>query len=336
MYLNLFTLVFFLFFSMGFARSGFAARTARALLLPLLLSLCHAHCTARGSLRRSRLLKGAAAALTIPAATIEIYARLPPPPSQPPLELPSFPSEAERIVVVIPGAGGPDENTLAIRLALAQAIADSTHGSESELDARRDARGSGARTAVVELDWRRWKGDELRAPYNARRVGAQLGRALAQLAPRTIHLVGVSVGAHVADAAAEALSGDRPSSANVPHVHLTLCDPFCGKGLLDLLFPERAFGVREFGASAHYCEALINCDDPVPTTNLPLRRALNYDLTAAAARRSFAPLEGDSLHSWPAAWYAANCREMLQMAGKRPTHGGKGATNERGKVVAVE
>ena len=48
---------------------------------------------------------------------------------------------------------------------------------------------------------------------------------------------------------------------------------------------------------------MLNTDDPVPSTALPLRHAVNFDITGNKERASFVPLEGDSLHSWPAAWY---------------------------------
>ena len=56
----------------------------------------------------------------------------------------------------------------------------------------------------------------------------------------------------------------------------------------------------------HTAFDVLNTDDPVPSTNLPLRNALNFDITGSKERESFVPLEGDSLHSWPAAWYGSH------------------------------
>ena len=94
-----------------------------------------------------------------------------------------------------------------------------------------------------------------------------------------------------------------------------------------------------FGASADYAEAIINTDDPVPSTSLPLGQAVTYDVTAARARARFEPLPGDSLHSWPAAWFGDNCGKLLEATGERPTHalggGGGGGGLARGSFVAV-
>ena len=222
----------------------------------------------------------------------------------------------ERLVIVIPGSGGPDANTRRIVDAL-----DRAYGSRA--------------TRTVEVDWRTWKGNEVQAPFAARRLGARLGGQLRASArqPRALHLVGVSVGAHVADALAEAYAAASPSSR--AHVRLTLLDPFTARGAIGVAVPRASLGVRSFGKHADYCEAVVNTDDPVPATNEPLSRALNYDVTAAASRASFDPLPGDSLHSWPAAWFGANARTLLGDAkGALPRHppSGDGA---RGTVRVV-
>lgn len=88
------------------------------------------------------------------------------------------------------------------------------------------------------------------------------------------------------------------------------------------------------GERADYAEAVLNRDDPVPSTNLPLRCAVTYDVTRAAARASFTPLPQDSLHSWPVAWYGANAEALLARAGPAPSHS-VDRTRERGAVVLV-
>ena len=128
--------------------------------------------------------------LLVPPAALcllEVYSRAPPlaPPTEaPPPLLPPGAAPAPRdLVVVLPGSGGPDANTARIAATL---------------------RAAGGRE-VVEYDWRRWKGDELRAPYDALRLGTRLGTELGRRTdqPRSVHLVGVSVGAFVADAIAK-------------------------------------------------------------------------------------------------------------------------------------
>lgn len=79
----------------------------------------------------------------------------------------------------------------------------------------------------------------------------------------------------------------------------------------------------------------MNSDDPVPSTNEPLRRAVTYDVTFAGARADFSPLPGDSLHSWPAAWYGANAAALLAQTGLTPAHAPSGSGAPRGSVVLV-
>ena len=186
---------------------------------------------------------------------LEAYARAPPlaqPAETPPPLLPPGTAPAPRdLIVMLPGAGGPDANTARIATALRAA-------------------GGGGRL-VVEYDWRPWKGDELRAPYDALRLGTRLGNELGRRPdqPHSVHLVGVSVGAFVADAIAKSYAA--ATGAGRAHVHLTLCDAFTARGLAGLARPTTAYGVARFGSSADYCESILNTDDPVlsPVENTP-------------------------------------------------------------------
>ena len=276
-------------------------------MLLLLTSTAASELTRSALLRRWPLLAPAVGGLLL-----EGYSRAPPlqPPALP--ALPALPGTDGGIdlVVVLPGAGGPDANTARIVQEL------------------RAARGS---ATVVEYDWQAAAGDQLRAPYSAQRIGARLGQELAgqrrQL--RSLHLVGVSVGAFLADAVAT--NYVAAAGAERAHVHLTLLDAFTARGVAGLARPATAFGVRTFGRSADFCECFLNTDDPVPSTSEPLRHAVTYDVTTAAARRAFVPLPGDSLHSWPAAYYGlfgARARPRL------PLHGEAGLP-ARGTLVSV-
>ena len=91
-------------------------------------------------------------------------------------------------------------------------------------------------------------------------LGTELGRRADQ--PRSVHLVGVSVGAFVADAIAKSYAST--AGASKANVHLTLCDAFTARGLAGLARPATAYGVATFGSSADYCESILNTDDPVP------------------------------------------------------------------------
>lgn len=254
-------------------------------------------------LRRWPLLAPAVGGLLL-----EGYSRAPalqPPP------LPPLPTDGGLdLVVVLPGAGGPDANTARI------------------VEALRAARGS---PTVVEYNWQAAAADQLRAPHNAQRIGARLGEELAGRKEklRSLHLVGVSVGAFLADAVATRYVA--AAGADRAHVHLTLCDAFTARSVVGLARPTTAFGVRTFGRSADYCECFLNTDDPVPSTSEPLQHAVTYDVTEAAARRTFVPLPGDSLHSWPAAYYGLF---GVRAKPSLPLHG-EAALPARGTRVSV-
>ena len=188
------------------------------------------------------------------------------------------------------GAGGPDANT--------KRIAVSLQSSQKQ---------------VVEYDFARFVGDQLQAPYNAQRIGDFLAEELraGENPPRRIHIVGVSVGAFAADRLASRLAEDH----RFAHIRLTLLDPFTARGIPGLLRPDSAFGVTYFGSSPRvFTESVFNRDDPVPSTSLPLRHAVNFDVTETAARSKFVPLPGDTLHSWPAAWFGSNPGALERMS----------------------
>lgn len=163
-------------------------RRTRMLAFFLLCSCAHASGGAGGFLSRASWLKKSLLVPPVAFGILEAYSRAPPliPPAEapPPLLPPGAAPAPQDLVVVLPGAGGPDANTARIAAAL---------------------RAPGGGREVVEYDWRPWKGDELRAPYDALRLGTCLGTELARRTdqPRSVHLVGVSVGAFVADAIAK-------------------------------------------------------------------------------------------------------------------------------------
>lgn len=200
---------------------------------------------------RAQLLTGLGGGLlaAIPAGS-ELYARAPP--SWKPSDLPRLNMESgrESLVLVLHGAGGPDANTRRIAEAL------QTSG-----------------TQVVEYIYEPYVGDQLQAPFNAMRVGDFLADEMLRAtgSPRRVHIVGVSVGAFAADRVASRLA----DAGRFEQVRLTLLDPFTARGLLGLIRPESAFGVTSFGRKATVAESIFNRDDPVPSTNLPLRHAVN-------------------------------------------------------------
>lgn len=250
---------------------------------------------ASAGITRGKFLAGAAGCVAAVPLACEAYARAP---SWTRDRLPPLPVDrsSETLTIVIPGAGGPDENSRRIALAL----------------------------QGTEYDWSPFVGDQLQAPYNAERVGeflaAELGR---ERMPRLrhVHVVGVSVGAFAADKLVAALRKQNIDAT----LRLTLLDPFTARGLPGLVRPATAYGVRRFGWTADVAECVFNSDDPVPSTSLPLEGCVNFDITRVGERALFTPLPGDSLHSWPAAWFGMN---PLALAGA-------GRELERGQVVAL-
>jgi hypothetical protein len=201
---------------------------------------------------------------------------------------------------------GPDANVRRIANSLREAI--------------------GRRGRVVEYDWFAFVGDQLQAPYNAQRIGDHLASQIArERSLRKLHVVGISVGAFAADRLVQRFSNARGKGGEA-EVKLTLLDPFTARGLPGLIFPSSAYGVKTFGKSADVAESVFNTDDPVPSTALPLQNAINFDITANAERATFVPLDGDSMHSWPAAWY-----------GMHPTAlDGSGSNMVRGSVATID
>ena len=247
-----------------------------------LLFLSPAEC----AISRAGVIRAAAAA-AFPFAGIDVYSKLPPlgwnKDDFPRLSGLDAKAETE-IVLVIPGAGGPDANT--------RRIVESMKSRSN-------------RVAIYEYDWSAFVGGQLKAPYNAMRVGDFLADELRGSRCKSLHVVGISVGGFVADRLTARLAAREDAPRQLK---MTLLDPFTARGIPGLLRPSTAYGVTRFGSALPdgATTNVFNSDDPVPSTNLPLRHAINFDITNAAERRSFTPLPGDSLHSWPAAWFGKN------------------------------
>ena len=238
---------------------------------------------------RGQLLSGIGGCIAAVPFACEAYARAPPswrPESLPPL---AIKAGCDDVVFVLHGAGGPDANSHRIAEAMQK---------------------RNAAAQIVEYIYAPFVGDQLQAPFNAMRVGDHLADELlvrSSSPAKRVHVVGISVGAFAADRLATRLALD----GRCERVKLTLLDPFTARGLLGLVRPNSAYGVTTFGKAPRVvAESVFNRDDPVPSTNLPLEHAVNFDITNAAARARFTPLPGDSLHSWPAAWYGLNPAEL--------------------------
>jgi len=143
---------------------------------------------------------------------------------------------------------------------------------------------------VVRYRWAPWSDNRWRAAVNGMHIGEALGRQITASQVNELHLIGHSAGAWPVYRLCEQL---RQSAPQVPVIRITLLDAIGIRGMFDF-----AFGERHFGRCADFAEAIINTDDPVPTTNTPLPHAFNYDVTASRE-------EGIPGHEWPL-WYYRN------------------------------
>lgn len=252
------------------------------------------------------------------AIAIEVYSRIPQRLlfGSTPRPLEQF--EDKDVVLIFPGAGGPDENTSN----LARAVIESD-------------RLCGVKRHVEVYDWSPWKGNLLRASYDGQSVGKIIGQQLAEGFGdlKSVHVMGVSVGAFAADSCSyhfQKISQKKKSSSEPTYVRATFLDPFTQRGLFGT-----KYGSKLFGKAATFCEHYLNTDDPVPSTNEPLSKAIVYDITASESRKSFIPLNGDSMHSWPVAYYGRKWETKLNEDGSlfHPLH-----TSEtlRGAVITVK
>ena len=242
------------------------------------------------------------------------------------LNLPAGCIGASHVALVFVGSGGPDRETAAMQAALQQ----------------QDA-ASGLQRCVSVINWKPYfSSDTNRLSFISRDIGNKLGAALALEAPglRSLHIIGTSAGSFAADAVVTAYVEARGSKPRAP-VRLSLADPFTAKAGAP---PNEGRGAQYFGRSADFAEHVLNTDDPVPNTDTPLPFCFCYDVTGAAARKSFPPPvpTGDFLtdfvlsalgyHNWPLGWLALNC--ATEVAGGQvllPSH----EKLPRGTVVRV-
>jgi len=249
-------------------------------------------------------------------STSEIYVRLPQEiiygRRPDPIPFAADSEDAESVVVIFPGAGGPDYNT------------DKLQRSITDND-----RIKGIHRVVSVYDWSAWTGNYIRAAFDSQIVGktvcsglAKNGLSAANHPLKSLHAIGISVGAFAADSCiksfnqemhqviqpdpAVAFAHNRESNADkdlvIPtktRTRLTLLDPFTSKGVFGY-----GWGLKNFGKSADIVEDYLNTDDPVPTTNEAVQDAFTYDITSAEEKKLFVPLSGESFHSWPVAYLA--------------------------------
>ena len=155
------------------------------------------------------------------------------------------------------------------------------------------------------IDWSEHRGTIFTAAYDGEAVGGAIANLLLEnektIGHGKIHCIGISVGAFCANAAATAV---YQRLGKTVCVRLTLLDPFCGRGVFG-----GSYGKKHFGKFATTALQILNSDDPVPTTNEPLPFCYCIDVTRASERGTFVPLPGDSMHSWPVAFFARHFQE---------------------------
>lgn len=165
------------------------------------------------------------------------------------------------------------------------------------------------------VHWSKYSTNILQASFNGQRVGRMAATQLLKKARnlKSVHLIGISVGAFAADAACSTI---KSSGKDTTFVQLTLLDPFTQRGIFDV-----GYGAREYGRGADYFQQYLNTDDPVPSTNSPLENSVCYDIT------SIRPAEISFGHDWPVAYFGDQ-----ENVGIVPPK----ARKERGTIIKVD
>ena len=254
----------------------------------------------RSRRRRAGKIAGAlAAAIALVGVALEIYARQPVRAPAPALDLPPGVST---LVLVIHGSGDANSPLLA------EIVAGLTTRFRDVPDA-----------AVRFVRWSPASDQRLRAAATAQATGSRLGAMLAGVGSlRELHLIAHSSGTFMPDAICGALRAGNPAPARVTMV---LLDPFQIRG-----FADWTWGARQHGRCADFTLAVINTDDPAPSTNVTLEQAFNLDVTAHPERAAFTR----NGHYWPVQYYRDHLVAQEPEIGLR-TH----ATEARGAVQSV-
>jgi len=165
---------------------------------------------------------------------------------------------------------------------------------------------SNPQSVVVKYNWSVGSDKRMRAGANAEVFARALGQEIARLEKlEYVQLIAHSAGSYILDPLCESY---RERVAQTAHVEMTFLDPFGSRDLVDV---NR--GNRNYGSCADYASAYISTDDPVPSTNSPLRQAYNFDVTNSSARAGFTQMG----HVWPLFYYLQVLDETLVRPGAR-------------------
>ena len=125
-------------------------------------------------------------------------------------------------------------------------------------------------------------------PSKVARLEASLGKSLAKnKGLKSLTIVGTSAGSFAADACCSAYVASAGSDKKQrAAVRLTLADPFAAKEGTSF---QAGRGAQYFGRDADFAEHILNTDDIVPNTEVPLPLCYCLDVTGAKERKSFPP-----------------------------------------------
>lgn len=191
------------------------------------------------------------------------------------VEVPEVASDKEELIVLVHGKGDTAETwSLDFADKLQQRIVNNTQ-------------------QIYAVDWSGYSNNLFRCSNNGRRIGLQIGEALAaNPSLKDVHLIGHSAGAFVVYGICESLKQHNRAI----NVHTTYLDPL---GIYSGV--DWNYGPRNFGSCADISDAYIDVDDNVPGSNVSLDHAHTFDVTALKA-----PEGGDyqgNAHRWPVEYY---------------------------------
>mmetsp|Transcript_6355 Transcript_6355/g.9236 ORF Transcript_6355/g.9236 Transcript_6355/m.9236 type:complete len:332 (+) Transcript_6355:41-1036(+) len=246
------------------------------------------------------------------------------------------------LVIIFPGAGGRDQFT------------DELEETIKRSDRKQGLTKPSNERLITTYDWIEHRGNVLTAAFDSEAVGEGVARGIIESRHkieiesssyqpiRSIHCIGVSVGAFAANVCARSLKKAHANSDASPHVRLTLLDPFCSRGLWG-----NQYGENNFGLDVDYAEQYLNTDDPVPSTNEPLSHCTCIDVTNAKEREQFALVipDNETMHCWPLVYFARfgyeSCLFAVEDKQKKPnqlnigllSHGNNGCSERGTKII---
>ena len=208
-------------------------------------------------------------------------------------------NDVEHVTIVFHGAGGQDGYTDELMKRLQQQSNNNAYYNHI-------------------VDWSKYSTNILQASYNGQRIGKIVAQELfanqdsAMNSLKTIHFIGISVGAFAADSAVDEVNKKIKNKNSKPFVQLTLLDPFQQRGIFGINYGSNSFG----GIKADYTQQYLNTDDPVPSTNKPVNlKNINicYDVTNLRPGKNNNKEDEIFGHDWPLVYYtqSENCGKIM-------------------------